>query len=512
VSERREREKKKMEAFRQKARFMVNHWKGEGYNTTTIDEVLDEVTDLDELKEAFKEFKQGVYKLKALEAEILKMDTIAHKEEVTRLKEMLHDVEAIEDLEEGIQELRKKVEKTAPVIEGPTREDFELLEKKVKIWKIQGYHVFDLLDFLRKTSDIKKAEEVVAKYEKKIGVTKKIDMILDSLEAPGLESDISRIRKKIKKLKDINEIWDEVRNLKKEIQKRKKEIVTAETKIKPVKVTKTKIVKKVRKIKEPGEEEKPTPEVEEIEEQKEIVEFRRIDLYVQMLQEILMANKRILTLDTIRLAQRALKKEHPKIMFFIVQHDFKIRSMMPDHPDSYVALEAFLNRMFQSLTSLVGESEAKDLIRKPAKEFITTHIQEILASGIDDYFPVFLILGKEDMPEEVPEKIPIEEEDEWSKIEEKVLAWKEQGYVVTRLEQAMGENRELAMAIYRKTEEEIFWLKELEKDVKALEGKASERDLEEIKRKLKYPDKINEIEDDILSLQMKMDIDEDGLL
>jgi hypothetical protein len=269
---------------------------------------------------------------------------------------------------------------------------------------------------------------------------------------------------------------------------------------------KVKVEKKpVKPVKPKPKPVKPKPKKEpEI----EVLQFRRIDLYVQMLQNIITANKRLLTLDTLRMAQRALKKDHPKIMFFLIQKDFKIKSMMPDHPDSYRALETYLNRLYANTVNLIGEVEAKERLRKPAKEYIISHIQEILASGLDDYFPVFLIIDEDDLPDERAE-LEEEEEDEMEKIQARVKKWQEQGYHINRLVQAVegDSSYELVSALFRKTEEEIFWLKELEKDVEALEKKKGlEDECEKIRKKLKYPDRITEIEDDILSLQMIQDV------
>jgi hypothetical protein len=225
-----------------------------------------------------------------------------------------------------------------------------------------------------------------------------------------------------------------------------------------------------------------------------------------LLQNILLSNKRLLTLDTLRLAQRALKKGYPKIMFFLIQKDFKIKSMMPDHPDSYKALEAYLNKLYSNLSGLIGPDEAKERMRIPAKEFITAHIQEILASGLDDYFPVFLIIEESERPAEAPEVEEEEEGDVLADMISKIQAWEEQGYKIGRLVHAIEDNKELAMALFRKTEEEIFWLKELEKDIDALEKKGFKKEVAELRKKLKYPERISEIEDDILSLQMMVDM------
>jgi hypothetical protein len=123
---------------------------------------------------------------------------------------------------------------------------------------------------------------------------------------------------------------------------------------------------------------------------------------------------------------------------------------------------------------------------------------------------MFLIIDDSEMPMGRVD-IEIGEVDEWGEVVGKIKAWLDEGYKIDRLVKAMEGNRELALALFRKTEEEIFWLKELERDAYELEKKMGPRkELEEIRKKLLYPERISEIEDDILSLQMMVDLGDDS--
>jgi hypothetical protein len=488
------------QGMRDKMVFRLQEWKDDGFNTSGIEETIQKERDIRKVKRAFKEFKENVRALKDIELDLLLLDTDDHEDRAEEIKGALRDVTMIEETREKMEKLKSLVQAKGKSVKTPVKkkDEKELLLDKLKEWKKLGYEMDKFERAIRLEKDIGKIKTIIHGLEKKVQVLEKVQTLLDGLKDEGFEGDIRRIERKIHRMEKLNEIWKEVYVLRDKIKERKKEVVKAEASSRPVRVK----VKK-RPVKEPVDKKPAKPSEADV----EILQFRRIDLYVQLLQTILLSNKRLLTLDTLRMAQRGLKKAHPKIMFFLIQKDFKIKSMMPDHPDSYKALEAYLNRLHSNMINLIGEVEAKERMRKPAKEYITAHIQEILASGLDDYFPVFLIIDEEDIPDEKPQAEE-EKKDKMDAVREKVKLWKEQGYKIGRLGQVLDEGggEDLALALFRKVEEEIFWLKELEKDVEALEKKGLVKECAEIRAKLKYPERISEIEDDILSLQMIQDV------
>lgn len=485
--------------IRDKMVHRVKEWKDDGFDTTPVEDIILKEPDLRKIKRIFNHFKQQVRTLKDLELDLLVLDTKGHEEDVEYIESRLRNLAAIKDIQERMGALKKKIESKGGAQALDPDAGRKALLRKVDEWVAKGYEVKKLKKAIRSEKDITKLETLMASLEKKIGVLEKVKALVKTLETDGFEEDVRRINKMTFKMEKINLIWKEVYTLRAKIKNRQKEVVQAEVTSKPVKIKK-KVVKRPKEGKE--------------KEEVQVLQFRRIDLYVQLLQNILLTNKRLLTLDTLRLAQRALKKDNPKVMFFLIQKDFKIKSMMPDHPDSYRALESYLNKLYENMSGLIGADEAKERMRVPAKEYITQHIQEILASGLDDYFPVFLIIDDSDKPDETPE-VEVEEGDIFADMVSKIQKWEEEGYKIDRLVQAMEGNRDLALALFRKVEEEIFWLKELEKDVEALEKKGLKKECMGVRKKLSYPERISEIEDDILSLQMMADLgktDDDDLI
>jgi len=489
--------------MRNKMVFRLQEWKDDGFDTSGIEDTIQNESDIRMVKRAFKEFKECIRALKDIELDLLLLDTDGHEDKVEEIKGALRDLSMIEETMEWMDKLKSLLQvKSKPVKKAVKKKnEKEVLLDRLKEWNKKGYEVGKFEKVIRSEKEIDKIKHTIDGLGKKVEVLEKVQTLLDRLKDKGFEDDIRRIERTIHRMGKLNDIWKEVYVLRDKIKERKKEVVKAEVSTKPVRVK----VKKVKK--EPVKDPKAKEPIKEPEPEIEILQFRRIDLYVQLLQTILLSNKRLLTLDTLRMAQRGLKKVQPKIMFFLIQKDFKIKSMMPDHPDSYKALEAYLNRLHMNMVNLIGEVEANERMKKPAKEYIMAHIQEILASGLDDYFPVFLIIDEEDMPEERPQAEG-DDKDEMEDVKEKVKAWKDQGYKINRLVQVLegGGGKDLALALFRKIEEEIFWLKELEKDVEALENKGLVKECKEIRAKLKYPERISEIEDDILSLQMIQDV------
>jgi hypothetical protein len=489
--------------MREKMLFKSREWKYQGYDTSDLETIIEREPDVMKVKSALIVFKEKIKALKEIGLELSLLDARGFEPRVEEIQDKLHDVGALEQTKLTFNGLKAALElrqRVSPTVKGPERED---LLQKVKEWSDKGYEVRRIEIFIKGEPDLVKVTETMAGLEKKINVLDKVRLALTQMDTSGLEAEVRHIDRMVRQMDQTDLIWKEVYALREKLKERRKEVVQAEATTRPVKI---KVKKKVKVILE--DEEKP--EEGEGKETTEVVQFRRIDLYIQLLQEILLSNKRLLTLDTLRLAQRALKNTYPKIMFFLIQKDFKIKSMMPDHPDSYRALEAFLNKLYATLSGLLTEEEAKDRLRTPAKVFITAHIQEILASGLDDYFPMFLIIDDSEMPMGRVD-IEIGEVDEWGEVVGKIKAWLDEGYKIDRLVKAMEGNRELALALFRKTEEEIFWLKELERDAYELEKKMGPRkELEEIRKKLLYPERISEIEDDILSLQMMVDLGDDS--
>jgi hypothetical protein len=489
--------------MREKMLFKSREWKYQGYDTSNLEQIIEKEPELGKVKSALIVFKEKVKTLKEIGLELSLLDARGFEARVDEIQDKLHDINALEQTKQTFLGLKAALElrqRTNPVATGPDRDQ---MAEKIKEWSERDYEVRRIENFVKGEPDLEKVKETMAGLEKKINILDKVRLALSQMETSGLESDVRHIERMVRQMDQTDLIWKEVYSLREKVKARRKEVVQAEATTRPVKI---KVKKKV--IVHPsieGEAEAP-----EDKETTEIVQFRRIDLYIQLVQEILLANKRLLTLDTLRLAQRALKNDYTKILFFIIQKDFKIKSMMPDHPDSYRALEAFLNKLYATLSGLLTEEEAKDRLRTPAKIFIMAHIQEILASGLDDYFPMFLIIDETEMPQGKVD-IEIGDVDEWGEIVGKVKAWLDDGYKIDRLVKAIDGNRELALALFRKTEEEIFWLKELERDVLELEKKVGPRkELEEIRKKLMYPERISEIEDDILSIQMMADLGDDS--
>lgn len=491
--------------IRDKMLFRLKEFTDDGFDTSALEETINTMPDLRTVKRHFMEFKEKVNNLKEIELDLLLMETEGHEAEVEALRKRLRDIDDIDEVKEAFKALKKKVEAAGKKASRGMEPERIAFLKTVEGWEANGYKVATFKDYVKTEKDLKKVGILTDSIEKKIKVLDKVRALLDGLDTDGFEADVRRIEKMVLNMDKVNLIWREVYQLREKITGRKKAVVQAEVGSKPVRIKKKALPP--AKAKGAAKEEKEGKE--------EVKPFRRIDLYIQLVQTIILANRRLLTLDTLRLTQRALKKEHPKIMFFVIQKDFKIKSMMPDHPDSYRALENYLNRLYKNLSGLIGEEEAKDRMKAPAKEYIMGHIQEILASGLDDYFPVFLIFEEKELPDERPEVEEVEEGDvDWVDMVAKVQTWVEMGYKIDRLVEAMEGSKDLALALFRKTEEEIFWLKELEKDVEDLEAKGLKKECEEIRKKLKYPERISEIEDDILSLQMMLDmgdkLDDDG--
>jgi chromosomal replication initiator protein DnaA len=86
----------------------LNTWREEGYNVSRLEEIID--NDLEEVKEAFKEFEEDCFTLSELALELELLSLSGFNEEIDVLKPKLKDPDQIGAIRAGIDELKEKIE------------------------------------------------------------------------------------------------------------------------------------------------------------------------------------------------------------------------------------------------------------------------------------------------------------------------------------------------------------------------------------------------------------------
>jgi KaiC/GvpD/RAD55 family RecA-like ATPase len=114
--------------------------------------------------------------------------------------------------------------------------------------------------------------------------------------------------------------------------------------------------------------------------------INRTTIYIELIQEILNANKDILSLDFIRNGLAGLTEESPILAKLTINDDFQLESTMPDFDGVLEALKTFVNFLHFYVQKLIPEKDVEHRFVKVAEEYIHEHSIEILESDLMTYF------------------------------------------------------------------------------------------------------------------------------
>ncbi|MCD6461732.1 MAG: tetratricopeptide repeat protein [Thermoplasmata archaeon] len=130
----------------------------------------------------------------------------------------------------------------------------------------------------------------------------------------------------------------------------------------------------------------------------------RVHLYIGMIESVLKSNRDVIGPDRASLILETVSGKHVIMEKVSISDDFSFTADgggvdLPDEPPTMFALRDFLERYFLSLTDRVGEDEAVQRIRKPARNFITSNWSEVLSTRMDWHLPLLpLSLFKKNRP------------------------------------------------------------------------------------------------------------------
>jgi KaiC/GvpD/RAD55 family RecA-like ATPase len=125
--------------------------------------------------------------------------------------------------------------------------------------------------------------------------------------------------------------------------------------------------------------------------------INRTKLYIELIQEILNANKDILSPDFIRHGIAGLVEESPILSKLSLDDDFQIQSTMPDFDGSLEALKTLVNFLHFYIQKLISDKDVEQRFIKVAESFIQEHSIEILESDLMAFFsPLFFKDQKRD--------------------------------------------------------------------------------------------------------------------
>ncbi len=113
-----------------------------------------------------------------------------------------------------------------------------------------------------------------------------------------------------------------------------------------------------------------------------MVYINRTEVYIELIQEILNANKDILSVDFIRNGIKGLMEDNPMLAKVTINDDFQLSSTMPDFDGALEALKSFVNFLHFYIQKLISEKDVEQRFISVAESFIHEHSIEILESDL----------------------------------------------------------------------------------------------------------------------------------
>jgi hypothetical protein len=261
----------------------------------------------------------------------------------------------------------------------------EKIRYMVGQWKDSNFDTTFIEEVLQTENDHKILRAVFKDFRRKINTLKELEVELRMLDRIEHRDRVREIMTLIHNPAKIDFVKKKIWALKKEINEKE-----GGPEKKPRKIKRTVKVKDTLLDDDPEDQDQNGVDLSEFEIEDTEVEKRGIDLYLELVCAIIHANKGVLTLETLRMVQRMMKIEYPRMMFFSILRSFNIDSVMPDDSESCNALKAFLERLHAYLESIVGLEKATEMLRTPGEKFILKKKPQFRTVNINEFLPFYL--------------------------------------------------------------------------------------------------------------------------
>ena len=116
-----------------------------------------------------------------------------------------------------------------------------------------------------------------------------------------------------------------------------------------------------------------------------MVYINRTKIYIELIQEILNANKDILSVEFIKNGLGGLTEESPILSKLSIDENLQLESTMPDFDGALEALKTFVSFLHFYIQKLISEKDVEQRFVKIAEDYIHEHSIEILESDLMAY-------------------------------------------------------------------------------------------------------------------------------
>lgn len=209
--------------LREELRAKLRAWNSAGYNTSSLGAVLNEP--LDAARKEFERFEAAIRKLHDLNEELILMDTAGFESEVEAIRSRLSQPARVNEVEDDIFRLkilierRRKEERRKKEEEERARSD---LDARIDRLRSEGY---DLSRLGR--ADLRAPAELRAELEaleKDVAALKELELELATVNPRGVESELERLKARLKNPAQLAELRADIGALKKRAEKSQEEM------------------------------------------------------------------------------------------------------------------------------------------------------------------------------------------------------------------------------------------------------------------------------------------------
>jgi chromosome segregation ATPase len=187
----------------------IDAWKGEGYTLIEIDDF--DTKPLDEIEPVFSEYQNAIGKLRDLTSRLDGLDTKGFENETESIRTKLKDPILISDAEKELTDVESAIQDRDVRINE--------LKKQIEKWREEGYLVDKLEQSIEE--DFAKAWDEFTTFMDNVSSLKELTNKLNELKTKGFKDQVNVIKEKLRDPDKISEIESDISTLGKDIEDEK---------------------------------------------------------------------------------------------------------------------------------------------------------------------------------------------------------------------------------------------------------------------------------------------------
>ena len=175
----------------------LKKWKNDGYIVAKLEKIWSD--DLDKVQPAFEEFEEGVDKLHELDERLSSIENEEFTSNKEEIEGKLNNVDKISEIESDLNNLEQMISEQD--------EKRNELRKIVQGWKDEAYNVTELLDMVE--SDVNKAWDEFTTVMDTIQKLKEYEELINNIKGKAFKNKVESLNTKIKDITALDDVKKE---------------------------------------------------------------------------------------------------------------------------------------------------------------------------------------------------------------------------------------------------------------------------------------------------------------